>query len=56
MTDGIRINTSVKILYDETRRDIAETSGRSQNQSVRTYDSERKLLFKQLLPQVSSET
>jgi len=56
MTDGIRLKRLSKISYDETRRHIAETSGPAQKQSVRTCDSERKLLFEQLLPQVSSET
>jgi len=38
MTDGITIKHLRKLLYDDTRRHIAETSGPAQNQSVRTYN------------------
>ena len=55
MTEGIRIKHLSKILYDNTRRDIVEISGPAQNQSVRTQDSEGKLLFERLRPQVSLE-
>jgi len=36
MTDGIRLKPLSKILYDDTRREIAGTSGPAQNQSVQT--------------------